>query len=141
MRGAVEERIAELGLGARALVTGWIDESRVREELARARCLVLPSFAEGLPVVLMEALAMRRPVISTFTAGIPELVDAECGWLVPAGDTAALTSALREAASRSPADLDAMGARGAERVRKRHLLATEVARLDGLLRSAASPAP
>ena len=48
--------------------------SEVREEILAARALVLPSFAEGLPVVIMEAMALRRPVISTFVAGIPELV-------------------------------------------------------------------
>ena len=56
----------------------------------------LPSFAEGLPVVLMEAMALRRPVISTYIAGIPELViPGEHGWLVPAGDVEALTKARR----------------------------------------------
>ena len=48
--------------------------------------MVLPSFAEGLPIVIMEAFALGRPVISTYIAGIPELVDREPGWLVPAGD-------------------------------------------------------
>ena len=134
MRPEVEARVAEHRLGDRVEITGWIDEARVREVLRDARCMVLPSFAEGLPVVIMEALAMRRPVISTYTAGIPELVADDCGWLVPAGDVAALTEALRDAAGRAPEDLDAMGARGAAKVRKQHYLETEVARLDGLLR-------
>jgi len=137
MRPDVEARVAEHGLAERVRITGWIDEARVREVLREARCMVLPSFAEGLPVVIMEALAMRRPVISTYTAGIPELVDESCGWLVPAGDVAALTEALRQAAAKRPEDLDAMGARGAARVRKQHFLETEVARLDELLREAA----
>ena len=62
----------------------------------RARALVLPSFAEGLPVVIMEAMALRRPVISTYVAGIPELVrPGENGWLVPAGDVEALAELCR----------------------------------------------
>ena len=63
----------------------------MRDEILAARALVLPSFAEGLPVVIMEAMALRRPVITTYVAGIPELVrDGENGWLVPAGDVEAL---------------------------------------------------
>ncbi len=76
-------------------ITGWISSAGVREEILAARALVLASFAEGLPVVLMEAMALRRPVISTYVAGIPELVRPGVdGWLVPAGDVAALTEAI-----------------------------------------------
>ena len=76
-------------------VLGWCSEARVREEIAAARALVLPSFAEGLPVVLMESLALGRPVITTWVAGIPELVRAgENGWLVTAGDVGELASAM-----------------------------------------------
>ena len=65
------------------------------QHILDARALVLPSFAEGLPVVIMEAMALRRPVISTYVAGIPELVrDGEHGWLVPAGDVDALVRPL-----------------------------------------------
>ena len=72
-------------------ITGWISSDQVREEILAARALVLPSFAEGLPVVIMEAMALRRPVISTYVAGIPELIHpGEHGWLVPAGDVEAL---------------------------------------------------
>ena len=69
----------------------------MREEILAARALVLPSFAEGLPVVIMEAMALRRPVISTFVAGIAELVrSGEDGWLVPPGDVEALQGAIEE---------------------------------------------
>ena len=83
-------------LQAKVRITGWISSEKVREEILAARALVLPSFAEGLPVVIMEAMALRRPVISTYIAGIPELVhDGEHGWLVPAGDMEALVEAMR----------------------------------------------
>ena len=67
-------------------ITGWISGEQVREEILAARALVLPSFAEGLPVVIMEAMALRRPVISTYVAGIPELVRpaSTAGWYRPA---------------------------------------------------------
>ena len=86
----------------------------------RARAFVLPSFAEGLPVVLMEALAMSRPVIATAIAGIPELVDAECGWLIPPGSENALVDAISAALAASPRELAAKGAAGRERVRALH---------------------
>ena len=54
---------------------GWCSNREVRDRLSRARAMLLPSFAEGLPVSIMEAFALRTPVISTYIAGIPELVD------------------------------------------------------------------
>ncbi|HEX4879174.1 MAG TPA: glycosyltransferase family 4 protein [Limnobacter sp.] len=91
MRDAIEAHIATLGLQGHVRITGWISSAQVREELLEAQALVLPSFAEGLPVVVMEAMALQRPVISTYIAGIPELVEhGKSGWLCPAGDVAAL---------------------------------------------------
>jgi len=139
LRGLLEERIARLGLGARVRLAGWVGEAEVRECLARARCFVLPSFAEGLPVSIMEAFALERPVIATFVAGIPELVvPGENGWLVPAGDALALAEAMAEAAAAPIERLRAMGRAGAARVRERHGLQREVARLEALLRGAAT---
>ena len=87
----------------------------MREEIEKARALVLPSFAEGLPVVIMEAMALGRPVVSTTVAGIPELVTpGETGWLVPAGDVAALAQAISEVLSLAPEALAAMGRQGAK---------------------------
>lgn len=136
LRPTLEERIAHHGLADHVEITGWVDEERVRALLRDCRCLVLPSFAEGLPVVLMEALAMARPVVSTYVAGIPELVrPRENGWLVPAGDPAALAGALREVLRTPAAVLDRMGRAGRERVRERHRLVTEVDALEALLRT------
>src|SRR5205807_1072386 len=75
MRSVIEKRVEELGLEKRVRITGWLSNDAVRQEMLAARVLVLPSFAEGLPVVLMEALALGRPVVTTFVAGIPELVE------------------------------------------------------------------
>lgn len=142
LRQAVEGRARELGVAERVRVTGWMGGDGVRAEILAARALVLPSFAEGLPVVLMEALALHRPVISTYVAGIPELVaprgsdgtDDACGWLVPAGDVDALVDAMR-AALDAPRDvLAALGARGAERVRANHDARAESAELLTLFR-------
>jgi len=121
LRGALEAAARGHGIEERVRITGWISNEEVRAEILAARALVLPSFAEGLPVVLMEALALGRPVISTFVAGIPELVaPGESGWLVPAGDVHALAAAMRAALEAPPDMLEQLGRKGAERVRARH---------------------
>jgi glycosyltransferase involved in cell wall biosynthesis len=133
MRPQLEVAIAKHRLEGRVGITGWISGEAVRDEIVAARALVLPSFAEGLPVVLMEAMALRRAVISTFVAGIPELVrPGENGWLVPAGDLEALCAALEEAAACPVETLQRMGNAAFERAAARHsidLEAGELARL------------
>jgi colanic acid/amylovoran biosynthesis glycosyltransferase len=134
LRGALEQQIAEASLGDRVRITGWVSDKEVHQFLVDARALVSASFAEGLPVVIMEALAAARPVIATYIAGIPELVvPGESGWLVPAGDVDALTAALRDALRMPTAKLDAMGRTGRDRVLRNHSTATEVDTLEGLL--------
>lgn len=130
MRGEVEARIATLGLGDHVDITGWADEARVKGELNRARALVLPSFAEGLPVVIMEALAAARPVLTTYIAGIPELViDHETGWLFPAGDRNASAAAMISALTAQDNELNEMGQKGRARVLERHDIDVEAQKL------------
>lgn len=121
MRAVVESQISSLGIADRVRITGWVSGDEVRRLLLQARALVLPSFAEGLPVVIMEALALGRPVLSTYIAGIPELVGhGECGWLVPAGALPELVAAM-ETVLETPVDrLSEMGAEGHRRVRESH---------------------
>lgn len=139
MRGDIEKLIAECGLGQHISITGWIDGNRVREEMLAARALVLPSFAEGLPVVIMEAMALRRPVLSTYIAGIPELVrDGETGWLFPAGDVAGLASALETCLNTAPEQMQVMGEAGYRRVLDRHAVDTEAAKLVRLISASAA---
>ncbi|MFT3978304.1 MAG: glycosyltransferase, partial [Sphingomonas bacterium] len=120
MRAGIETQIGAEGLGETIAITGWTAGDRVREELLAARAMILPSFAEGLPVVIMEALALGRPVIASRIAGTPELVDEGCGWLVPAGDVDALVTAMEAALAATPETLDAMGAEGRRRVLAMH---------------------
>jgi len=109
----------------------------VRRELLAARALVLPSFAEGLPVVIMEAMALRRPVITTYVAGIPELVQhGRTGWLVPAGDEDALADTIVACLGATDETLATMGANGRERVLERHDADREAGKLAALFRSA-----
>lgn len=133
LRPAIEKRIIELNLKDHVRITGWIDESQVRHELLAARALVLPSFAEGLPVVIMEAFALGRPVITTAIAGIPELVKAgENGWLVTAGNVHELVKAMQAALTMASDELNQMGLAGQHRVKQQHLAVTEVNKLRSL---------
>jgi glycosyltransferase involved in cell wall biosynthesis len=135
LRGDLEERIRALRLGPHVRITGWVGSSEVRAELEAARALVLPSFAEGLPVVIMEAMALRRPVITTFVGGTPELVrPRENGWLIPAGDVDALADAIVECIEASDETLARMGANARERVLERHDIDVEAGKLGRLLR-------
>lgn len=132
-RAALTALIEALRLGERIRITGWISSGQVRDEILAARALVLPSFAEGLPVVIMEALALRRPVLTTYVAGIPELVvHGENGWLFPAGSTAALQVALEECLAAPVDRLEALGNAGYQRVVARHSIDTEAGKLGTL---------
>lgn len=132
LRELLARRITQLGLVGRVELAGWKTNSEVVSLVRRSRALVLPSFAEGLPVALMEAFALGRPVITTFVAGIPELVDETCGWLVPAGDIQSLASAVRECLTTTPdIVIFAMGQEGRRRVQERHDIAKECRTLAG----------
>lgn len=137
MRAEVEKLIARFGLARRVWITGWISSDQVRREILASRGLVLPSFAEGLPMVIMEAMALRRPVLATCVAGIPELVrPGENGWLFPAGDVCELAAAMKDFLSRSADELRVMGEAAHARVLERHSIDTEAAKLAGFFRSA-----
>jgi len=138
MRAEIESFIDTHKLQFVVRVTGWISSVQVRKELLAARALVLPSFAEGLPVVIMEAMALRRPTISTFVAGIPELVrPGEDGWLVPAGDVKALVDAMRTCIHTSIDELTAMGDAARKRVLRFHDANNEATKLEKLFRAKA----
>lgn len=137
MRPIIEKRIEDLGLIYNVRITGWIGEAQVRELIKSSRVMVLPSFAEGLPIVLMEAMAMGRPVISTYIAGIPELVQhGHNGWLVPAGNVAALAEVMAEALITPAERLTLMGAAGADAVGRLHDAATQAEHMEALFLSA-----
>jgi colanic acid/amylovoran biosynthesis glycosyltransferase len=136
-RAEVERAVAREGLQDQVRITGWISSAQVREEIVAARALVLPSYAEGLPVVIMEALALRRPVIATWVAGIPELVrNGSEGWLFAPGSADCIVEAIRACLSTPIAQLRQMGERGRERVLERHDVDIEAAKLVGLFEGA-----
>ncbi len=135
LRSPIEALIAQYQLQDQIKITGWASTTEVRQHLLNAKVMVLPSFAEGLPVVLMEALALGRPVISTYIAGIPELVENNtCGWLITPGSIEALVTAMRSALLTSQDKLEHMGQAGLERVALNHNIDLEAGKLAVLFR-------
>ncbi len=137
-RAEIEAEARRLGVDGAVRLLGWQSAAEVRRAISESRALVLPSFAEGIPVVLMEAMALRRPVIATYVGGTPELVlPGENGWLVYPGSIEELVGAMREALRAPARHMDGMGERGRRRVLERHDVSVEVARLARIFEEAA----
>lgn len=128
------ELTARLGLGERAEFTGWLESERKRAVLAGATIFVLPSFVEGMPMALLEAMSWGLPVIATPVGGVPEIVTDEVdGLLVPAGDVAALAAAIARL-MREPRLRERLGRAARETVATRFSLETAVESLLGFYR-------
>lgn len=125
----IRAEIAKHGVEDNIVLHGWTTSDQVRAGILGARALLLPSYAEGLPIVIMESLAMGRPVLTTRITGIPELVDSECGWIFEPGDIDAMAQALREVMRASKAERVAMGREGRRRVEERHNIRKSAAEL------------
>ncbi len=94
-RGAIEAEAARRGIADHVEFTGYLSQAAVAERLAEADLFVLPSFAEGVPVVLMEAMAAGLPVVATRVGGVAELVeDGVSGVLTAPGDPGALAEGI-----------------------------------------------
>ncbi|MEO6716866.1 MAG: glycosyltransferase family 4 protein [Novosphingobium sp.] len=128
-RDALEASVAALGLDGAVTFAGALPENRTLERIAKADVLVLPSFMEGLPIVLIEAMALGKPVIASAVAGIPELVShRENGLLVRASDWQALADAMIELAG-DPALRGRLGAAGRRTVAQEFAIENAVAPL------------
>jgi len=98
-RATLEQQVAKLGLADSVTFAGSVGQDEIRPFYEQADVFCLPSLGEGIPVVLMEAMAMRLPVVSSGIMGIPELVEDEVsGLLVPPGRPVAVATALRRLA-------------------------------------------
>lgn len=137
-RSSLEKQAQELGISANVEFLGYQSQQQVRELLAETDAFVMASFAEGVPVVLMEALAAGVPVVATQIAGIPELVEHGVnGYLVPPGSASALAERVVELMSDS--DLrQRMGAAGRLKVANEFNIASEAKRLVTVLTNALS---
>lgn len=133
-RAMLETEARAMGLSDHVTFAGYKSQSEVAEVLQQVDALVLPSFAEGVPVVLMEAMAAGLPVVATQIAGIPELVEqGESGILVPPGDEKALEAAILRVLSH-PVKAADMGARGRAKVARDFNIESEAGWLGQLVR-------
>lgn len=130
-RGEFEARIAQLGLDKRIKLLG---AQPARPTFARGRVAVVPSLAESLPYVVLEAAAARLPVISTMVGGIPEIFGPTADRLVPAGDAQALRAAMQHALDQLEAAQADMLARLAH-IESRFSLSTMTGSIEQLYRS------
>lgn len=125
----------ELGVADRVDFAGY--RADAAELMGRAALVVLPSWTEGLPMTLLEAMARRRPVVATPVGGTPEVVaDGETGVLVPARDPAALADAIA-ALLRDPARRRRLGDAGRARVAAQFTLERTAGRILDLYDEAA----
>ncbi|MET0267766.1 MAG: glycosyltransferase family 4 protein [Duganella sp.] len=137
-RPLMEQMIEVHGLQQSVRLLGWQGSTVVRGEIERSRALILPSFAEGLPIVVLETLALGRPVISSRINGIPELVvTGRNGWLTTPAAVEELVAVLAQASTATPEQLQEMGRIGAQDVHRLHGLETEIDKLEALLAGAA----
>ena len=132
LRAVVEARVRELDLEDAVTLTGALPPDEVAGYYRQADVVVLASFSEGVPVVLMEALAHGRPVVATRVGGIPELVEhGVTGLVVSPGDVKELAEALQEVFE-NPEFLRMAGIRGPEIVSEEFSIRTSAERLENL---------
>lgn len=130
MRSDVEKFVQENNLQQQVKITGWVDSHQIKQMLSQTDAMLLPSFAEGLPVAIMEAMATGVPVISTSIAGIPELlVNNKTGFLVCPGSVEALEVALHDFAKLDQDTLNTIKKAAFEAVSKEHNATSEAAKL------------
>lgn len=133
MRPLMEKTARDLGLSEKVHFLGFQDRDTVRAAMADSDVFTLPSFAEGVPVVLMEAAASRRPVVASQVAGVSELVtDGVSGFILPPGDVAALADRLRRLLQ-DPERRASMGAAGRKTVEAAFDIDAEAAWLGQLI--------
>ncbi len=138
-RQPLQQAIQGAGLQNHVAILGWQSSQAIRETLLGCTALVIPSMAEGLPIVAMEALASHCPVIATNIAAMSELIETgKNGWLIPSGSVDDLAAAMQKAANCGDDQLQQMGEAGRARVLELHHPSQQTAKLILLLQDAAS---
>ncbi len=134
-RGAIDEArdlARRLGVADRLLCPGWLDPERKRAALAAASAFILPSYAEGMPIALLEAMSFGLPVIASRVGGIPQVVeDGANGLLVEPGDVEGLAAAIARLLE-DPSLGERLGAAARSTVERRFSLDSALARLAGI---------
>jgi glycosyltransferase involved in cell wall biosynthesis len=133
-RTTLEAAVRELNAGTAVLFEGSVNQDRIRNLYREAHVFALASFAEGIPVVLMEAMAMEIPCVATWITGIPELIrDGVDGLLVPPSDEESLAAAIARLMD-DPVLRRRIGSAGRCRVIDKYHLGKNVERLAGVFR-------
>jgi glycosyltransferase involved in cell wall biosynthesis len=131
-RASLEKMVEERGLRDHVIFEGAVNQDRIRDLYQQADLFVLASFAEGIPVVLMEAMAMEIPCVTTFITGIPELIrDGIDGLLIQPSDDEAMAKAIARLTDDARLRRG-LGEKGRERVRDKYDLQRNTARLAGI---------
>ncbi|MCQ8847331.1 glycosyltransferase [Alteromonas stellipolaris] len=134
LRAPMQEFINANNLKDRVTITGWVDSLQIKELLKKSTLMVLPSFAEGLPVAIMEALALKTPVLTTRINGIPELIEHQkSGILVTPGSKLSLVSGIKLFNKMSRQARESLIDEGFKRVKKEHSSATEAGKIKDYL--------
>lgn len=138
-RGRLDAAVVAAGLEGVVRLVGPLPHEEVLARMSAAALVCLPARIasdgdrDSMPLVVKEALAREVPVVATEVAGVPEMLDDECGWLVPADDPAALAVALADALDH-PEEATRRARAGRERVLAEFRLEDEVAKLEGVFR-------
>jgi glycosyltransferase involved in cell wall biosynthesis len=128
-RQALEEMVADLGLSSCVRFEGALNQDRIQDFYKQADIFALASFAEGIPVVLMEAMAMQIPCVTTAINGIPELIeDGADGFLVAPSDSEGLAVTL-ERLMDDPGLRQITGEAGRKRVQREYEISASADRL------------
>ncbi|OGX47564.1 MAG: hypothetical protein A3G88_04490 [Omnitrophica WOR_2 bacterium RIFCSPLOWO2_12_FULL_63_16] len=131
-RPAIEQQVSRLGLARHVVFTGVLDEEEKKAAIRLSRVVVLPSLSEGLPVALLEAMALGKPIVATDVGGIRELIDDQVsGVLVRPRNSDALASAIRSVAS-DPAWAEQLGRAGRRRFEETFSFSEMIDRLRAL---------
>jgi glycosyltransferase involved in cell wall biosynthesis len=131
-RAPARELAAACGIGGQVFCPGWLEGERKRAELAGATAFVLPSYAEGMPMALLEAMAWGLPVVATPVGGVPQVVtDGVNGLLVAPGDIEGLVTALGRLL-RDPALRERLGRAARGTIEARFSVESAVERLCGI---------
>ncbi len=137
-RARLEDQVASYGLRDKILFKGAVSQREVFEQLRGATVFVLAAYSEGIPVSLMEAMAMQVPVISTRITGIPELVRDDTGILLEPGNVEELRSALQQMCHLTEQRKKEMGERALRIVSEEFNIRKQVKRLMNLFSRSAN---
>lgn len=130
----IHELTTQLGVQERVTFPGWLGPRRLRAELAGAAIFVLPSYAEGMPMALLEAMSWGLPVIATPVGGVPQVVEhGTNGLLVTAGDIEGTAAAIARLMT-EPALRESLGAAARQTVEGRFSLKATLDRLGAVYR-------